>query len=236
MTDKDEFIDTISQLPGVGEAKAEALWEAGYRSLDEVQDAGQEDLAEDVEGVGPRLAEAIIQGLQDLETEEPEPEVEIVEEAEEEEAEEEPEIVEEGEYVVKPKPDLDEETEEALKLREYLNNKRPNFVRRNWWQFDRLGKDHSWRKARGTHSKQREDRKHAPAQVKIGYRGPKQARGLHPSGFEDVLVHNPHDLDELDPDTQAARIGSSVGGRKREQILEKAQNEGIHVLNPGGGS
>lgn len=236
MTDKDDFIDTISQLPGVGEAKAQALWDAGYQTLDEVRDAGKEELADDVEGVGPRLAEAIIQGLEDLETEEPEPEVEIVEEEAEDEAEPETEIVEEGEYVVKPKPELDDETERALALRKQKKEQQPRFVRRNWWQFKKFGKDHSWRRPKGTHSKQREGRKHAPARVKVGYRGPKQARGLHPSGFEDVLVHNTDDLEDLDPDTQAARIGSSVGGRKREMILEEAQDKGIHVLNPGGGN
>lgn len=231
--DQEDFIETISELPGVGQAKAEALWEAGYRSVDEVHDSSAEELAEEVDGVGPKLADAILQGLEDLETEEPEPEVEIVEEGEAEEAEEEAEIVEEDEHIPKPKPDLDEDTERALKIRKAIKDQRPNFVRRNWWQFARFDKDHSWRKPRGTHSKMREDRKHAPARVKIGYRGPKEARGLHPSGFEDVLIHNTDDLEELDPDTQAARIASGVGKRKRITIIEKAQDMGVHVLNPG---
>ncbi len=233
--DQDEFIETISKLPGVGQAKAEALWEAGYRSLEEVSESSTEELAEEVDGVGPKLAEAILQGIEDLETEEPEPEVEIVEETDEEEPEEEEaaEIVEEDEHIPKPKPELDEETERALKIRKRLNDNRPNFVRRNWWQFPRFDKDHSWRRPRGTHSKMREDRGGAPKRVKVGFRGPKQARGLHPSGFEDVLVHNTQELDELDPDTQAARIASTVGKRKRIQIVEQAQEMGIHVLNPG---
>jgi large subunit ribosomal protein L32e len=233
--DRDEFIETISQLPGVGEAKAEALWEAGYRSIEEVRESSAEELADEVDGVGPKLADAILQGIEDLEAE-PEPEVEIVEETEAEEpeeAEEAAEIVEDDEHIPKPKPDLDEETKRALKIRKRINEQRPNFVRRNWWQFPRFDKDHSWRKPRGTHSKMREDKKHAPKRVKVGYRGPKQARGLHPSGFEDVLVHNTDDLEELDPDTQAARIASKVGKRKRIKIIEEAQEMGIHVLNPG---
>jgi large subunit ribosomal protein L32e len=232
--DRDEFIDTISQLPGVGEAKAEALWEAGYRSVEEVRETSAEELADEVDGVGPKLADAILQGIEDLEAE-PEPEVEIVEEAEEEDEEEEApaEIVEEDEHIPKPKPDLDEETKRALKIRERINDQRPTFVRRNWWQFPRFDKDHSWRKPRGTHSKMREDRKHAPKRVKVGYRGPKEARGLHPSGFEDVLVHNTDDLEDLDPDTEAARIASGVGKRKKIKIVEQANELGIHVLNPG---
>lgn len=232
--DRDEFIDTISQLPGVGQAKAEALWEAGYRSIEEVAETSAEELADEVNGVGPKLAEAILQGIEDLEAPEPEPEVEVVdEEADEEEPEEAAEIVEDEGYIAKPKPDLDEATERALRLRNAMNGKRPRFVRRNWWQKPRFGKDHSWRKPRGQHSKQREDRKHAPERVKVGYRGPKKARDLHPSGFEEVHVHNPDDLDEIDPDTEAARIASGVGKRKRIDIIQKAQDEGIHVLNPG---
>jgi large subunit ribosomal protein L32e len=232
--DRQEFIDTISELPGVGQAKAEALWEAGYRSIEEVADTSAEQLADDVKGVGPKLADAILQGLEDLEAPEPEPEVEVAdEEAEEPDEAEAPEIVDDEGYLAKPKPDLDEETERALKIRKAQKDQQPRFVRRNWWQKPRFGKDHPWRKPRGQHSKHREDRKHAPARVNVGYRGPKEARDLHPSGFEEVHVHNPDDLDEIDPDTQAARIGSTVGKRKRLRILEKAQDEGIHVLNPG---
>ncbi len=233
--DKNTFIDAISKLPGVGEAKAEALWEAGYRTLEEVHEATAEELADKVDGVGPKLAEAILQGIADLEAEEPEPEVEVVEEMGEAPSEEpETEIVEEEEYFAKPKPELDDQTARALAIREHINKQRPRFVRRNWWQFPRFDKNTPWRAPRGTLSKQRKDKKHVPARVKVGYRGPKAARGLHPSGFEEILVHNPDTLDELDPDTQAARIASGVGKRTRIQIIEAARDMGIHVLNPGG--
>ncbi len=232
--DHDAFIETISKLPGVGQAKAEALWEAGYRSIEEVKQTSAEELADEVDGVGPKLAEAILAGIEDLEAPEPEPEVEVVEEAGEEPEEEAAEIVEDEGYIPKPKPELDEETEQALTLRNAMNSRRPRFVRRNWWQFPRFDKDHPWRKPRGQHSKMRKDKSHTPKRVKVGYRGPKKARDLHPSGFEEVLVHNPDGLDEIDPDTQAARIASGVGKRKRMQIIEEARDAGIHVLNPGG--
>lgn len=233
---KEEFIETISRLPGVGEAKAQALWDAGFRSIEEVKETTAEELADQVDGVGPKLADAILQGVADLEAPEPEPEIEVVESDEEEEPEEAAEIVEDEEHVAKQKPDLDEETERLLKLRNHMNDKRPRFVRRNWWQFVKFSKDHSWRAPRGTLSKQRKDKKHVPNRVKVGYRGPKEVRGLHPSGFEEVLVYNTDDLDGIDPDTQAARIGSKVGGRKREMILDEADELGIRVLNPGRGS
>ena len=58
-------------------------------------------------------------------------------------------------------------------------------------------------------------------------------RDLHPSGLEDILVYNVGDLSIIDPETQIARIGSTVGGRKRIAIVDEALKRGIRVLNPG---
>jgi large subunit ribosomal protein L32e len=72
-----------------------------------------------------------------------------------------------------------------------------------------------------------------PALVKIGYRGPKVARGLHPSGYNDCLVFNVNDLSRLDPREDAARLSHSIGGRKRAQIIAAATEMGIKLLNAG---
>lgn len=108
----------------------------------------------------------------------------------------------------------------------------PKFRRQEWFRFTKLGE--KWRKPRGSDSKMRLGIKGKPTIVSIGYRSPKSVRGVHPSGFVEVLVHTPRDLEGLDTSKQAVRIGSSVGGRKREQILAKAKEFGIRVLNPGG--
>ncbi|MBC5793193.1 MAG: 50S ribosomal protein L32e [Nanohaloarchaea archaeon] len=91
----------------------------------------------------------------------------------------------------------------------------------------------SWRKPKGGHSRARLKKKGANPLPKAGYRTDKDVRGKHPSGYEEVLVHNTSDLEELDEETEAARIGSTVGDRKREKIVKKADDEGIHVLNRG---
>ena len=91
----------------------------------------------------------------------------------------------------------------------------------------------SWRNPVGKHSKVRLEKKHAPAKPKVGYRTDKAIRGKHPSGFDEVMVHNTDDLEELDPETEAARIGGTVGGRKKSDILEKADEQDIKVLNRG---
>ena len=73
--------------------------------------------------------------------------------------------------------------------------------------------------------------KYRPSKVRVGFRGPKDVRGLHSSGFEEVMVYNTKDLELINKDTQAARIGSSVGTKKRIEIEKKAEELKVRVLN-----
>lgn len=108
--------------------------------------------------------------------------------------------------------------------------KRPKFVRQESWRYKRVRA--AWRKPRGIDSRMRMQRSGTPRLVKMGYRGPKKYRGLHPSGYREVLVHNPEELESIDPEAQAARIAASVGKRKRMLISEAAEEKGIKLLNP----
>ncbi len=67
--------------------------------------------------------------------------------------------------------------------------------------------------------------------VSIGYRGPKLARGKHPSGFEEIMVHNLNDMNGLDSKRQAIRIAHSVGYLKRLHIAIKADELNLRILN-----
>ena len=67
--------------------------------------------------------------------------------------------------------------------------------------------------------------------ARVGYGKVASVRDFHPSGFQEVLVHRPEDLDDIDPAVQAARVGGTVGGRKRVLIHERADELGIRVLN-----
>ncbi|MBS3815245.1 MAG: 50S ribosomal protein L32e [Hadesarchaea archaeon] len=103
------------------------------------------------------------------------------------------------------------------------------FKRQESNRFKRL-KD-SWRRPRGKDNKMRIDKKGKPSRVKVGYRKPKEERDIHPSGYRETLVENPSDLEDINPETHAARIGSTVGKRKRKQIIERAKELGIKLLN-----
>jgi len=70
-----------------------------------------------------------------------------------------------------------------------------------------------------------------PATVATGYRGPRSARGLHPSGFREILIHNPGELKHVDPKSEAIRIAHAVGKRKKTKILSEARKRSIKILN-----
>jgi large subunit ribosomal protein L32e len=121
--------------------------------------------------------------------------------------------------------------DDLLRARKKVSATRPKFVRQESWRYIRLAEN--WRKPKGIDNKMRKQVSGVPPLVKVGYRGPKKARGLHPSGYKDKLIHNIRDLEKLDPKTDAARIGHSVGRRKRIDIVNKADALGIKVLNKG---
>ena len=56
-------------------------------------------------------------------------------------------------------------------------------------------------------------------------------RDYHPSGFQEVMVYNSDQVENMDPKVQAIRIGGTVGGRKRMAITSKADELGIRILN-----
>jgi large subunit ribosomal protein L32e len=89
----------------------------------------------------------------------------------------------------------------------------------------------SWRKPRGQHNKQREQKKAKGALPKPGYGSPIAVRGMHPSGFFEALVATATELEGLDPKTQAVRISGTVGDRKRVDLQAAAIAAGLKVLN-----
>jgi len=106
----------------------------------------------------------------------------------------------------------------------------PKFRRQEWFRFRRLGE--KWRRPRGKDSKMRMGKSGKPAMPAVGYKSSKLLRGLHPSGLAEVIVSSPRDIEGVNPSKQVVRIASSVGRRKREQIIARAKELGIRVLNP----
>lgn len=118
----------------------------------------------------------------------------------------------------------------ALSKRAEIKGNNPDFVRPESWRYDRIKP--AWRKPKGVDNHQRKQKSRGrPGLVKVGYRGPKEARGLHPSGYTDNLVYRVEDLDALDPAKDGVRLGHSVGTRKRMQVVEEAIKRKFKIFN-----
>lgn len=208
-------INRIQDLPYYREEYTEQLAGLGIKEKDELLEALKDEerkkaIVDLLDGVGNKIADHWIELLS--------------------EAEAETEIVEDEEKAApKVRPVLDEDVKAALDLRRAKNEARPAFKRQEWFRYQRLGE--KWRRPKGIHSKMRRHLSYRPPVVSIGYRGPKMVRDYHPSGFQEVLVHNVSQVDKVDPKVQAIRIGGTVGARKRMAITERADELGIRVLN-----
>ena len=73
--------------------------------------------------------------------------------------------------------------------------KKPKFIRQGGKSIKRL--EEKWRRPRGKQSKLRRHMRSRGNIPHPGYGTSKKLRGLHPSGLEDILVHNVAELEKL---------------------------------------
>ncbi|MFH1978702.1 MAG: 50S ribosomal protein L32e [Candidatus Aenigmatarchaeota archaeon] len=121
------------------------------------------------------------------------------------------------------------EIKKDLKIRKKAKKKKPEFKRQEYTKKKRL--ETKWVRPRGRHSKLRLQRKARGSLPGPGYSSPASVKGLNPSGFAEVIVHRPVDLDGLDPKTQIAVISSGVGQKKRNDIKKQAEAKGVKISN-----
>ena len=216
--------DELEDIAGVGGAKADALREAGYETVEAIREASQDDLA-GIEGIGNALAARIKADVGGVEVDDADAEIE--DEAADESADEDETTELRPRGHAEKTPDLTDEEERLIAKRTETARE---FNRQDHHKKTRVPS--SWRRPKGTLSKQRRGIKGKGDTVQAGFRSPTAVRGKHPSGFEEVRVHRPEGLEGVDPDREAVRIASTVGGRKRARIEDEAEDAGIRVLNP----
>ena len=130
------------------------------------------------------------------------------------------------------RPTLSDDERRLLGVRQGTSRRRARFTRQASYRYYRIGRDGAWRKPRGLQSKQRRHYKYRSAIVRIGYRGPADARGRTPSGFRPVVGRTVREIEAIEPAQSAAVIARSVGTRRRLTLEEAARRRGVHVLNP----
>jgi large subunit ribosomal protein L32e len=100
------------------------------------------------------------------------------------------------------------------------------FLRRTWYKFSKLGKRRKkkqvWRKPTGRDNKMREKRKGYASVVSIGYgKGEKNIE-------KNKIVYTLKELEQL---KEKSVILGKVGKRKKIEIVKKAKEKGIKILN-----
>jgi len=136
-------------------------------------------------------------------------------------------------WIPKVKKENKKKSTEALDIQKTLKGKKklPTFR-------GRFGKKNIRRKSKAKWQKWRKPRsidldrglQHG-FRPKIGYRNKASLRDIHPSGYTEIMIKTLNDLDTVNVKTEAIRISATVGKRKRNDIVTKANEKGIWILN-----
>ena len=118
---------------------------------------------------------------------------------------------------------------ELLELRKQIKSKKPDFIRQDIRKKARL--KIKWRKPRGLDSKIRRKLNGRAKPVSQGYRSPKNTKGLHKSGLRQFMIKTIKDMDKLSPKEHCLIISSSLGKKKRVEVLKKANERTFQVVN-----
>ncbi|NJD51280.1 MAG: 50S ribosomal protein L32e [Candidatus Methanoperedens sp.] len=212
---ENEAIKQLTTIDGVGKAKAKILYDAGFETIESVKNASEEEIA-GIKGIGEKLGRKIKASADQM----------VIEEEKTETGEETAGKIEASPVTIT----LDTETKRLLNIRKKQKSKKPTFKQTDSHKKKKLA-DY-WRKPDGIHNKTRYAKHGKCPLVEAGYGSPAAVRGLHPSGFEEIIVNNIKEVESLKTDRQAGRIGATVGARKRSIIEKKAAELGLKILNP----
>jgi len=118
---------------------------------------------------------------------------------------------------------------ELLGIREKIKSKKPHFLRRNNKIKLRLSKN--WRRPKGLHNKMRLNKKGYAKPLRHGYGSPSEVKYLdHKTGLMPIIVHNKNELLSLNTEKEIALISSTVGTKKKLELIKIAQEKNIRVL------
>jgi large subunit ribosomal protein L32e len=116
-----------------------------------------------------------------------------------------------------------------LEQRNRMKAKKPTFLMIDWHKRKEVNKDR-WRKPKGNQAKIRLNRRGKPKSVRTGFGSPREVKYLDHNGLKPVIVSNVKELAGLTKEN-AVVIGSSVGNRKKIEIIKAATEKGLKITN-----
>ena len=116
----------------------------------------------------------------------------------------------------------------SLELRKAKKRRKPNFASQD--SHKKVEIPTGYRKPRGWQSKIRLNKKGYRKKVKPGYKSPGDVRNMHPSGLFPVVVSTPADIANI-TEERGIIISSTVGTKKRLEIIDAAQKANVTILN-----
>ena len=122
--------------------------------------------------------------------------------------------------------------ERLLGLRKELKEIKPEFIRQD--NPKRMKVNYKWRKPKGIHSKIRHKFKGRRKMPSPGYKSPRKVKGLHSSGLKIINVESAGNLKEIKKENEGIVVAKNVGMKKRLEILKKAKELNVTVLNSNG--
>jgi len=120
------------------------------------------------------------------------------------------------------------ETNDLIGIRKILKRKKPKFHAQDSQKTKRVSK--RWRRPRGSDSKMRLNIAGYRKGVSIGWRSPKVVRGLSRDGKEMFTVYSIKDVSKANKENQVIIISSSVGTKKKIEIVKEAMKQGKEIM------
>ena len=115
-----------------------------------------------------------------------------------------------------------------LEVRKKIKSKKPTFMQQDFHKKKRLSA--KWKRPTGIQSKMRHRFKGYARRISSGWRSPVEVRDYHPSGYKPIIVFNVADVSKIKAG-EAAMISSTVGIKKKLDIIKKAEELKVKVLN-----
>ena len=119
--------------------------------------------------------------------------------------------------------------EKLLEIRRDLKERKPEFIRQDTHKRKRLSI--KWRRPKGIHSKIRHHFKGRRKMPSPGYKSPLEVRWLHSSGLKIINVYSVEDIKKIKKENEGIVIAKNVGLKNKFEILKKAKELNIIVLN-----